>query len=158
MFRRKQRLHAEESPQRKIVPAKYRIEFEGDRCIWCRNCELVCSLHHEGECNPELARIHIFLDQFEVEVEGHVCRQCDDPQCLYVCPVGAIQVDEITGARIILEDRCVACGLCSEVCPYGRENIVFNPKRNVYVKCDLCSGMPQCVETCPSGALKYVQL
>ena len=135
-----------------------RIEFNNEKCIWCRSCELICSLYHEGECNPVLSRIRISLSLFEAEVEGHVCRQCEDPECLKACPVGAIRLDEEIGAYIILGDECTACGLCAEACPYNSEEkiLIFNPVRKVYVKCDLCSGKPQCIQICPSKALKYV--
>ena len=135
-----------------------RIEFNGDRCIWCRSCELICSLYHEGECNPSLSRIRISLNLFDAEVDCYVCRQCEEPECVKACPVGAIRIDEETGVYIILEDECTACGLCAEACPYNSKKniIIFNPARKVYVKCDLCSGNPQCVQICPSKALKVV--
>ncbi len=134
------------------------IKFDNERCVWCRSCELICSLHHEGECNPSLARIRISLDLFEAEVEGHICRQCEEPKCLEACPVGAIRMDENTGAYIIIEDKCVSCGLCAEACPYNADGdvIFYNPAKKAYVKCDLCSGSPQCVEICPSNALEIV--
>ena len=135
-----------------------RIEFDNERCIWCRSCELICSLHHEGECNPSLARIHIFPNLFEAEVEGYVCRQCEKPECLHACPVGAIRINEDTEAYVIIEDECTACGLCADACPYNVDKnvIFFNPAKNAYAKCNLCSGNPQCIEICPSGALKLV--
>lgn len=134
-----------------------RIEFNDERCIWCRSCELICSLYHEGECNPALSRIRISLNLFEAEVVGYVCRQCEDPKCLKACPVGAIRRDEGTGAYIILENECTACGLCAEACPYNDERrvLLFNPATKVYVKCDLCSGAPRCVQVCHSKALRY---
>jgi len=135
-----------------------RIKFDSERCIWCRSCELMCSLHHEGECSPSLARIRVFPNLFEAEVEGYVCGQCEEPECLRACPVGAIRMNPETRSYIISEDQCTACGLCAEACPHNIDNnvIFFNPARNVYVKCDLCSGDPQCVAICPSEALKLV--
>lgn len=135
-----------------------RIESDDERCIWCRSCELVCSLHHEGECNPAFSRIRISLNLFKSEAESHVCKQCEDPECLKACPVEAIRMDEENGIYIILESECTACGLCAEACPYNSKKkiLFFNPARKVYVKCDLCSGNPQCVQICPSKALRYV--
>jgi len=134
------------------------IEFDNERCIWCRSCELICSLFHEGECNPSLSRIKISINLFEGKAEIYVCKQCEDPECLKACPSEAIKIDEKTGIPVILEDKCVGCGLCGKACPYNDEGKVLflNPKRKVYVKCDLCSGNPQCVQVCPSKAIKYV--
>lgn len=135
-----------------------RIQFNDERCIWCRSCELICSLSHEGECNPSLSRIRISLNVFDAAVGASVCRQCDDPECVEACPVGAIKSDEATGAFYVSADECTACGSCAEACPFNQEgNIIFlNPARNVYVKCDLCRGSPQCVEICASKALTHV--
>jgi Fe-S-cluster-containing hydrogenase component 2 len=134
-----------------------RIEFDREKCIWCRSCELICSLSHEGLCSPDLSRIRISLNIFELSVECYVCKHCKNPSCLKACPFGAIRWDDKTKSYIIFEEKCTACGLCAEACPYNiNKNILFfNPKRKVYVKCDLCSGNPQCVQICPSKALKY---
>ena len=136
---------------------RHRIEFDNERCVWCRSCELICSLFHEGECNPSLSRIKISIDLFEGKAEGHVCKQCEDPECLKACPVEAIRIDEKIGIPVILEDKCVGCGLCSKACPYNDEGkiLFLNPTKKVYMKCDLCSGIPQCVQVCPSKAIKY---
>ena len=77
------------------------------------------------------------------------------------CPVeGAMVVDAKTGARLIVESECIACGECAEECPYNAEGtiVLLNPNRGVYVKCDLCEGKPKCVEFCPTGALKFQRL
>ena len=67
-------------------------------------------------------------------------------------------MDEEIGAYIIVEDKCVSCGLCAEACPHNADGdvIFFNPAEKAYVKCDLCFGNPQCIEICPSKALKLV--
>jgi Fe-S-cluster-containing hydrogenase component 2 len=36
------------------------------KCTGCRICELVCSLSHDGECNPLKSRIRVF----NIEEEG----------------------------------------------------------------------------------------
>lgn len=149
----------EETFKESIGKSGGRIEFDGERCIWCRSCELICSLYHEGLCCPAFSRIRISLNIFEVSVEAYVCKQCNDPPCFKACPVGAIRRDQKTGSYIIFEDECTACGLCAEACPYNiNKNIIFfNKNKKVYVKCDLCSGNPQCVQICPSKALKYMR-
>lgn len=135
-----------------------RIAFDDKKCVWCRSCELICSLRHDDQCSPALARVRIFPNLFEAEVKGHVCRQCEEPRCLQACPVQAIRINADAGVPMISERECIGCGSCAEACPYNTEGtIIFrHPSRNVYVKCDLCSGSPQCIAICPSGALEYM--
>jgi Fe-S-cluster-containing hydrogenase component 2 len=137
-----------------------RVAFNRERCVWCRSCELICSLQHEGECVPSLSRIKVVPDLFRAEVEGFVCRQCPEPACIRACPVGAITMDDATNIPVIMQDQCVACGLCSQACPYNEEgNVIFlHPTTNVYVKCELCAGSPQCIDICPSEALQLVEV
>lgn len=128
-------------------------------CVGCQICELICSLHHEGKFAPSLARIHVFRRPFEGIDEPRVCLQCPKPKCVDACPEKALVVDERTGAKIILEERCIGCGECASACPINLENSVLkiHPTRNVYVKCDLCGGYPECVKWCPASALLYVR-
>ncbi len=149
-------------PKKQAMKPKFRITFDGAICSGCRCCELACSLFHEGQCNPFLARIHVTPKVFEGENnEVTFCRQCPDPACLHACPVeGALIVDERTGARIIDQSVCVGCGKCADACPLntGGWVIRLHSEKKVYIKCDLCRERdegPACVEACPWGALKY---
>lgn len=123
-------------------------------CSGCKICELVCSLHHEGVINPALARLYVAYDPFINEhPEPTFCKQCAGPECMLVCPTGAIGVDSATGARVVDEEKCNGCGLCVKACFLGM--IKLNPDTKKALKCDLCDGDPQCVKYCPQNALKY---
>jgi Fe-S-cluster-containing dehydrogenase component len=135
---------------------KARIVMDEHRCAGCRCCELACSLHHEGECNPSLSRIVVKMSPFDPEhYRPTLCRQCEDPACVEACQYDAITVDQDTGAKVLNVDMCVGCKLCMTACPYNSEMamIRFDPKRTTCLKCDLCQGEPKCVEICPWGAL-----
>ena len=149
-----------EQSNRKMPPAQYRLEFNPDRCRWCRACELICSFHHEGEFRPAASRIRMLLDPFKAEMKASVCRQCRRPRCLLACPEDAIVVDERTGARIILSDRCTGCGTCADACPFDKEGTILrlDETAGVYVKCDLCGGAPKCAEICPTDALTCAEI
>lgn len=130
-------------------------------CSGCLCCQLACSLFHEGECNPALARLDVFHDPLAgMDNVIEVCKQCLAPSCLHACSVpGAFGVDEATGARVIDEEKCVGCGQCAKACPLNDRGTIlrYHPGRKVYVKCDLCrerEGGPLCVEACPWGALE----
>ena len=139
-----------------VAPSKGNIAVNTDICAGCRTCEAVCSLFKEGISNPELARIHVFKDELDgYRCEPLPCRQCVRPECLFVCPTGALHVDALTGARVIDEKTCDGCQLCIKACVYTPPRIRFHAQKNVCFKCDLCGGNPQCVKFCPTGAITY---
>jgi Fe-S-cluster-containing hydrogenase component 2 len=70
------------------------------------------------------------------------------------CPVEAITISP-AGAKIVLEDQCVGCKLCTIACPFG--TIFYNPETHKAVKCNLCDGQPACAEACPTAAIEYVE-
>jgi len=149
-------------------------------CIGCLTCEVICSQEHRRAGLSDVPRIRIFNDP-EVKVSPVIqeaypdrgsfhqepCLQCPTAECLYVCPVDALQVEPRTGARFIREDTCVTCGRCAEACPFPisdeahatnqltlhqRSRITYDPEKDTFAKCDLCfwrEGGPACVERCP---------
>lgn len=140
-----------------VVSSKGQIISHPDICAGCRTCEAVCSLYKEGISNPELSRIHVFKDEMDgYRCEPLPCKQCVKPKCLLVCPIQALHVDAITGARVINEKTCNGCQLCIKACAFNPPRIRFNPQNNVCLKCDLCGGNPQCVKFCPTGAITYM--
>src|SRR5213593_5269310 len=149
-------------------------------CIGCLTCEVICSQEHKREGLAAVPRIRIFnvpstqvaqviKDAYPDRGQFHQepCLQCPTAECLYVCPVDALQVEPRTGARFIREDTCVSCGRCAEACPFPisdesqatnqltlaqRSRITYDPKADTFAKCDLCywrEGGPACVERCP---------
>ena len=144
------------------------IQVDEHICLACRECEVACSLYHEGECNPALSRIRVDFDDFVPGFPSiRVCKQCDWPACYYACAAlleePAIQIDQATGARFVDESKCRGCDACARACPLTPERLVLFYKmvgrRRIYFKCDLCKDRPEgpvCVEVCPAGALTYI--
>lgn len=147
---------------REITPSKFIISIDNEKCTGCRSCELACSISHEGISSPTLSRLSILRDFISGENSIEICKQCEGPECMLACPVeDAMFIDEKTGARIINEEKCIACGNCARACPFNENDsiIKYNPNKNVYIKCDLCylrKDGPVCVQICPYGALSYV--
>ena len=133
------------------------ILVDPDKCTSCKQCEKVCSLKHEGECNPALSRIKVMRDeimgQYFVTVPV-VCQQCEIPMCMEVCPTGAIYEDPATSAKLVDKERCIGCRMCVISCPLGA--IEVHPVKHTAFKCDLCGGDPECVKICLAEALTYV--
>ena len=79
------------------------------KCSGCRTCENVCSLKHDGVCNPSLARIGVVKWEFEGIYLPVICQHCEEPQCAKACPVGIITRHPETGAMVRDRDRCLGC-------------------------------------------------
>lgn len=149
-------------------------------CIGCLTCEVICSNVHRDHGLSDVPRIRIYNDgnvQLDPELvkvygdRGHYhqspCLMCPDAECVHVCPANALIIEPRTRARVIDEKACIACGRCAIACPFKTvvesratnekpfgqgSRITFDPKKNVYTKCDLCHWRPEgpaCVERCP---------
>jgi Fe-S-cluster-containing hydrogenase component 2 len=61
-----------------------------EKCTACRTCQLVCSLYHDGECNPSLARVVLHAEGLRVRAE--FTAECDEcARCARYCTYGAIE-------------------------------------------------------------------
>ncbi len=129
------------------------LQIHPDKCTGCRQCELACSWVQTGSFQPSksVVRVHIFDEQ--ASFAPYTCFQCTEAWCMQVCPVNAIDVDEQTGAKVVLDSACVGCKLCVIACPFG--TIFFDKETNVATKCDLCAGDPACAHACPTDAIRY---
>lgn len=93
------------------------------------------------------------------------CVGCLANPCANVCPKGAISI--VNGKSVINQDKCVHCGKCKQVCPYGAiihrqrpcakacgmnaiESDEYGRAKINYDKCVSC-GM--CIVNCPFGAI-----
>jgi Fe-S-cluster-containing dehydrogenase component len=123
-------------------------------CSGCRTCEIVCTANKEGVGSSELSRMFWTKDIMNACITNIMtCKQCAGAECVVSCPTKSLHVDATTGARVIDADLCVGCQLCIYACPVEPPRIRYDAAKNVCFKCDLCSGDPQCVKFCPTGAL-----
>jgi formate dehydrogenase iron-sulfur subunit len=111
-----------------------------ERCIACHACEVACKRLHGGQSNVSLQVVG------EKAALPMLCRQCEKAICVLACGFGALFNEGETVAFDI--KKCTGCDLCLLACPFG---VVWSDK--VLRKCDLCSGDPACVATCPTRAL-----
>jgi Fe-S-cluster-containing hydrogenase component 2 len=121
------------------------------QCVGCRQCELACSIVHEGCFAPWLARVNVDRKEDIVLSSPVICRHCSDAPCAAACPVDAIIKSEATGAYYVDNRLCIGCLQCIEACPYGA--VFFNNSKGIALKCDMCGGDPACVRACPNGVI-----
>jgi formate dehydrogenase iron-sulfur subunit len=160
------------------------ILFDAFKCTGCRGCQVACKqwndleaeeTHNTGSYQnpPRLSAQTWLLMRFnEVERNGDelawafgrwACMHCVHPACVSACPVAALYKTP-EGPVLWDQERCIGCRYCMIACPF--EVPTFEWDKGLFEgariqKCNLCadrvgSGLPPaCVQTCPTGALKF---
>lgn len=94
-----------------------------------------------------------------------VCQGCLAHPCIEVCPKGAIKM--VKGKSEIDQNKCVKCGKCKDVCPYGAIVKLERPCAKACgmhcigsdyygyadIDYDNCVSCGQCLAHCPFGAI-----
>lgn len=106
----------------------------------------------------------------ECPMSGYVvteaCRGCIAHRCEDVCKRGAITYDAHQKAHID-KSKCIECGACARVCPYGAiadqkrpcerackvKAITRNEDGSAHINNDKCISCGACVYQCPFGAI-----
>jgi CRP-like cAMP-binding protein/Pyruvate/2-oxoacid:ferredoxin oxidoreductase delta subunit len=170
-------LHLDDFLNQGLFEAQNLLLIDLENCTRCDACVRACATAHDGV--SRLLRDGLRYEHFLVAT---ACRSCRDPLCMTQCPVGSIRRKE--NLEIIIEDWCIGCGKCAELCPYGNINMhplevmkevkteikgkdgapstfkVEQKKMTAYKAntCDLCTQLstPSCVYACPHDAAKRV--
>lgn len=148
------------------------ISFDEDKCIYCSFCEDMCPAGAITVKNIPTSTVDKLNNSIEVDLSK--CIFCG--VCKRVCPEDAIkqicstcmlreeiEVPEITGETIILEDSCVNCSWCSNICPVdaitvtkpfeGKLELIENEEEEKICKGDSCHA---CLDVCPCNAVAIV--
>lgn len=137
---------------------QYGFMVDMGRCVDCEMCVAACrSQNHLSDETPNRRAVSSFLDSNGMNVYVSTsCMHCDDPNCLRVCPAGAISKSE-AGIVHVDKDKCIGCKYCFQACPYG----VPNYNSEAMDKCDCCldagvapGDQPYCAQACIFNALK----
>jgi len=95
------------------------------------------------------------------------CMQCEDADCVTVCPTGASYKRD-DGIVLVDQDKCMGCNLCAWACPYGAREL--DEASGTMKKCTLCvdridnpflpaeDRQPACVLACPTQARHFGDL
>ena len=93
------------------------------------------------------------------------CRGCVAHPCVEVCPRGAITV--VNGKSHIDKEKCIKCGKCNAICPYGAiakkvrpcaaacgaKAITSDERGRAKIDDSKCVKCGQCMASCPFGAI-----
>ena len=135
------------TPEKKPTRVVKRIAVEPEKCVGCGICSLVCASTRHGVGQISRSRIQIYRLDYRGIDHPVVCQQCDQQYCISACPTGACSSEGVD------PNVCIACKMCAMACPYGA--VFFDPVLKCAMKCDLCSGEPQCVTLCPTQAICF---
>ena len=121
---------------------------DSERCVGCQLCMFACNRRFGS---GGLAKSAIRVRSTGGVERGFVvivCRACQDPPCLKVCPTGALSLRK--GGGVLLDpSKCIGCGNCVKACPMGA--IFWDSERN---KPDICVHCGYCVGYCPHEVLE----
>lgn len=93
------------------------------------------------------------------------CRRCLGHPCQNICPVNAVTIDK--KQAIIDTEKCIKCGKCKDVCPYGAiikfdrpcaESCGVNAIESDHlgratINHEKCVSCGQCMQACPFAAI-----
>lgn len=145
--------------------------FDNTRCTGCRTCEMACVDFNDLGVGRRYRRVIDYEGgscaagpDGSVETTAFVyhvsiaCNHCERPECVHVCPTGAMHKAEDGLVRVDTH-YCIGCGYCTIACPYHAPSI--DPELKQSSKCDGCAARvavgkkPVCVEACPLRALDF---
>jgi anaerobic carbon-monoxide dehydrogenase iron sulfur subunit len=121
-----------------------RVRIDQSKCTGCLICEITCSLVHSGKVQREASAIRVKLGHLDHERhQTIVCRQCKKMRCL---KSEGKQSDDRLRQTFFWENN----NKRERQCAFGAL-FVHDDK---LIHCDLCGGDPECVKSCPTGALR----
>lgn len=99
--------------------------IDTQRCIGCRACVAACAVENhftpDAPWNVMIESEHgTFPNVFRTFVTMN-CMHCEHPPCKVACDgVGAFAISKNEGGVVLVHyDKCIGCGYCAAVCPYG---------------------------------------
>ena len=117
-----------------------------DQCTGCFSCMYACSRMQHNHGGAEKAALRVYP---RTGVEGafslRACAACEEPDCVAVCPNGALTATPGGGLRLERE-LCIHCRKCVRGCKISA--LRWDWEEKFPIPCVHCG---QCVKYCPNG-------
>ncbi|WP_413493948.1 hydrogenase 2 operon protein HybA [Morganella psychrotolerans] len=171
------------------IPGSLGMLYDSTLCIGCQACVTKCQDINFPGRNPQGEQTWSNNDKLspytnniiqvwqsgtgehkDQEKDGYAyikkqCMHCVDPNCVSVCPVGALKKHPVTGIVHYDKDVCTGCRYCMVGCPFDVPKYDYDNPFGMIHKCELCNqkgvelldkgGLPGCVDVCPTGAIIF---
>lgn len=147
-------------------------------CDGCKLCTISCQQRHGLREEQTWIKVYSMKNAAgETFSMPMPCMMCENPPCIYVCPVGStFRTDE--GLVLVDQDTCIGSRACMAACPYEARyynwtdplpakrmplpptpQMPVPQQKGTVGKCVLCADrlphgeLPVCVSGCPMGSL-----
>jgi molybdopterin-containing oxidoreductase family iron-sulfur binding subunit len=147
-------------------------------CDGCKLCTISCQQRHGLREEQTWIKVYSMKNAAgETFPMPMPCMMCENPPCIYVCPVGStFRTDE--GLVLVDQDTCIGSRACMAACPYEARyynwtdplpvkrmplpptpEMPVPQQKGTVGKCVLCADrlphgeLPVCVSGCPMGSL-----
>ena len=120
-----------------------RVKVNKSKCTGCLICEVTCSLLNTGQVQRDASAIRVKLGHLDHELhQPVVCRQCKKMMCMK-------SEKKETDERLKQTYFWKGDHRKKEDCAFDAL-FAFGDK---LIHCNLCGGEPECIKSCPTGAL-----
>jgi formate dehydrogenase iron-sulfur subunit len=148
----------------------YGLLIDLDKCDACGGgdefeCQKACQKSHNlpiRKVEKLTATSFTFTEKIAEDLYvRRLCQHCEEPTCVSVCPVGALEKTQ-AGPVIYHEDKCLGCRYCILACPFNVPKYEWDSTSPGVRKCTMCyedrtsKGLPTaCSEACQTGATTF---
>src|SRR5690554_2379483 len=102
---------------------QYALVIDLERCIGCQTCVVACKSENQLPDGVQWAWLETVGSNKMYAPAGtfpstrmvflaHLCNHCAEPQCVAVCPTGAMHKRD-DGIVVVDQDRCIGCQYCA---------------------------------------------